>query len=95
MKVRDVRECEIITHTHTHTLIIVLLVTLLVICCSDAGKVSIKRFLKRNLADVEMNALADKAHKQGMPHSDMHSKTWSHYSTTTLVDLLMLIINYN
>ena len=23
--------------------------------------------------DESMNALADKAHKQGMPHSDMHS----------------------
>ena len=37
-------------------------------------KVSIKGFLERNLADVgpdeSMNALADKAHKQGMPHSD-------------------------
>ena len=29
-----------------------------------------------------MNALADKAHKQGMPHSDMHSITRLHYSTT-------------
>ena len=29
-----------------------------------------------------MNPLADKAHKQGMPHSDMHSVTWAHYSTT-------------
>ena len=27
-----------------------------------------------------MNALADKAHKQGMPHSDMHSI----YNTATL-----------
>ena len=25
-----------------------------------------------------MNALADKVHKQGMPHSDMHSITWPH-----------------
>ena len=31
-----------------------------------------KRISKRNLADVGMNALVDKAHKQGMPHSDMH-----------------------
>ena len=23
-----------------------------------------------------MNALADKVHEQGMPHSDMHSITW-------------------
>ena len=29
-----------------------------------------------------MNALADKARKQGMLHSDMHSITWPHYSTT-------------
>ena len=29
-----------------------------------------------------MSALADKAHKQGMPRSDMHSITWPHYSTT-------------
>ena len=29
-----------------------------------------------------MNALADKVHKQGMPHSDTHSITWPHYSTT-------------
>ena len=29
-----------------------------------------------------MNALADKVHKQGMPHSDMHSITWPQYSTT-------------
>ena len=29
-----------------------------------------------------MNALTDKAHKQGMPHSDMHSITQPHYSTT-------------
>ena len=28
-----------------------------------------------------MYALADKAHKQGIPHSDMHSITWPHYST--------------
>ena len=27
-----------------------------------------------------MNALADKVQKQGMPHSDMHSITWPHYS---------------
>ena len=49
-------------------------------------QVSIKRFLKRNLADVSrdesMNALADKAQKQGMPHSDMHSITRPHYPTT-------------
>ena len=29
-----------------------------------------------------MNALADKVHKQGMPHSDMLSITWPNYSTT-------------
>ena len=29
-----------------------------------------------------MNALADKVHKQGMPHRDMHSLTWPHYSAT-------------
>ena len=29
-----------------------------------------------------MNALADKGHKQGMPHGDMRSITWPHYSTT-------------
>ena len=29
-----------------------------------------------------MNALADQAHKQGMPHSDMYSITWPHHSTT-------------
>ena len=28
-----------------------------------------------------MNALDDKANKQGMPYSDMHSITWPHYST--------------
>ena len=28
-----------------------------------------------------MNALADKAPKQGISHSDMHSITWPHYST--------------
>ena len=47
-----------------------------------------KRFSKKliNLADIvgdgSMNALADKVHKQGMPHSDMHFITWPHYSTT-------------
>ena len=41
-----------------------------------------------------MNALADKAHKQGMPHSDMHSITQPHYSTTipTLVAVFFLEI---
>ena len=29
-----------------------------------------------------MNALAYKAHKQGMPHSDMHSISRPHYPTT-------------
>ena len=42
-------------------------------------QVSIKRFLKINVTDVGMNhslnALADEAHKQGKPHSDMHSIT--------------------
>ena len=32
--------------------------------------------------DKSMNALADKVHKQEMPHSDTHSITWAHYSTT-------------
>ena len=51
-------------------------------------QVSIKRFLKRNLAHVGMvqcmNALADKVQKQEVyhAHSDMHSITWPHYSTT-------------
>ena len=30
-----------------------------------------------------MNALVDKVHKQGMLHSDMHSITWPHHSTTS------------
>ena len=29
-----------------------------------------------------MIALADKVHKQGIPHSDMHSITQPRYSTT-------------
>ena len=49
---------------------------------NTTANVSIKRFLKRNLADVGMKSMADKAHKQGMPHSDMHFITWPHYSTT-------------
>ena len=38
--------------------------------------------------DESMNALADKAHKRGMPHSDTHSLcnlTWPHYSITILI----------
>ena len=54
-------------------------------CCTRSIylKVSIKRLLKRNLVDESMNTLADKAqvHKQGMPHSDMHSITRPHHST--------------
>ena len=55
--------------------------------------VSIKRFLKRNLADVHkdesMNAQADKAHKHGMPHNDMHFITckWPHYSWSTTLTI--------
>ena len=45
-----------------------------------------KKISKRNLADVGMNqwmhCMADKTHKQGMPHNDMLSITWPHYSTT-------------
>ena len=36
-----------------------------------------------------MNALADKVHKQGVPHSDMHSITWPYY-TTTIVHVRIL-----
>ena len=47
-------------------------------------QVSIKRFLKRNLAHVVMaqcmNALADEVQKQEVPCT--HSITWPHYSTT-------------
>ena len=32
--------------------------------------------------DEPVNALAEKAHKQGMPHSDAHSIACPHYSTT-------------
>ena len=35
--------------------------------------------------EESMNALADKAHKQGIPLSDMHSMTWPHYSTTICI----------
>ena len=31
-----------------------------------------------------MNALADEVLKKGQSHSDMHSITWSHYSTTII-----------
>ena len=41
-----------------------------------------KKISKNQCRDGSMNALADEVHKQGMPHSDMHSKTWPHYSTT-------------
>ena len=52
-------------------------------------QVSIKRFLKINLAHVGMaqcmNALADKyKNKKCHAHSDIHSITWPHYSTTIL-----------
>ena len=53
----------------------------------EQKQVSIKRFLKRNLADVGMsqymNALTDKCtNKKCHAHSNMHSITWQHYSKT-------------
>ena len=50
-----------------------------------------------------MNALADKAHEQVMPHSDIHAITRPHYSTTiptlvaanlTGVPLLLMWLHY-
>ena len=35
---------------------------------------------KRNLADKSMNALDNKAHKQGLLHSDIHSITATLYN---------------
>ena len=47
---------------------------------------SMKRFLKRNLADVGMAQwmrwLTNHTNKKCHAHSDMHSIPWAHYSTT-------------
>ena len=55
-------------------------------------KVSIKRFLKRNLADVGMvqcmNALADKVHKQEVPYMHIAITTADWGKLYKLLDVL-------
>ena len=39
-----------------------------------------------------MNTLADKVHKQGMPHSDMHCITWPH---NTMIGAAILFLGHH